>query len=240
MNAVVPSPGRYLYTGVIAFAALVVFVGFAPSFYLRGFFHEPALTSLMVAHGTVASAWIGLLLTQSLLVRTGNVHLHRRLGILGAGLAAAMVLLGVWTALVAAARGTIGDRVHAPPLEFLIVPLGQIVIFGVLTGVALLLRHRPEAHRRLMIVATIHLTAPAVVRAAQGMFHVASPLPALVVAIALVILCIVHDAMTRGRVHPVFAVVAPMTILSFPARIVFSHTATWHSIAGWLVSGISQ
>ena len=240
MNATLSAPARHLYLGVIVFAAVVVFVGFAPSFYLRGFFHEPPLSSLAVAHGTVASAWIVLLLTQSLLVRSGNVHLHRRLGVAGALLAAVMVVLGVWTALVAAARGTIGDRVQAPPLEFLIVPLGQILTFGVLTAVAIALRHRPEVHRRLMIVATIHLTAPAVVRAAQGLLHVASPLPALVVTSALVILCIVYDAITRGRVHPVFAVVAPMTILSFPARIAFSHTATWHSIAGWLVQGISQ
>ncbi len=240
MNAVVSTSGRHFYIGVIAFAALVVFVGFAPSFYLRGFFHEPAISSLLVAHGTVASAWIVLLLTQSLLVRTGNADVHRRLGMFGAVLAAVMVVLGVWTALVAAANGTIGNHVHAPPLEFLIVPLGQILIFGVLTGVAIALRRRPEVHRRLMIVATIHLTAPAVVRAAQAMFGVASPLPALAVVIALVIVCIVHDAITRGRVHPVFAVVAPMTILSFPARIAFSHTATWHSIAGWLVQGVSQ
>jgi len=240
VNATLPEPSRHLYIGVIAFAAVVVFVGFAPSFYLRGFFHEPPLSSLAMAHGAVASAWIVLLLTQSLLVRTGNVHLHRQLGVAGAVLAAVMVALGVWTALVAAAHGTIGDRVHAPPLEFLIVPLGQILIFGVLTAVAIALRRRPEVHRRLMIVATIHLTPPAVVRAAQGLLHVDSPLPALVIASALVILCIVYDAVTRGRVHPVFAVLAPMTILSFPARIAFSHTATWHSIAGWLVRVISQ
>jgi hypothetical protein len=238
MNAVFPE--RRLYIGVISFAALTVFVGFAPSFYLRGWFHGPGLSPLVVMHGTVFSAWIVLLLTQSLLVRSGNVRLHRRLGIAGAVLAASMVVLGVWTALVSAAHGTIGQRVQAPPLEFLIVPLGQILIFGVLTGVAIALRRRPETHRRLMLVATIHLIAPAVVRAAQGLLHVASPLPALVVAIALVIVCIVHDAVTRGRVHPVFAVVAPMTLLSFPARIAFSHTATWHSIARWLVSAVGQ
>jgi hypothetical protein len=240
MNAVISEPRvRHLYMGVIAFAALVVFVGFAPTFYLRGLFHGPALMPLTVLHGIAFSAWIVLLLVQSLLVRTGNVRVHRRLGIAGALLAAGVVVLGVWLALVAAARGTIGDLVHAPPLEFLIVPLGQILIFGVLTGVAIALRRRPEVHRRLMIVATIHLTAPAMVRAAHVLFHVASPLPALIVTSTLVILCIVYDAVTRGRVHPVFAVVAPMTVLSFPMRILFSHTAAWHSIAAWLVRGVT-
>jgi hypothetical protein len=33
----------------------------------------------------------------------------------------------------------------------------------------------------------------------------------------------------------VFGIVGPMTVLSFPARIAFSHTAAWHAAAAWLV-----
>jgi hypothetical protein len=231
---------RYFYLGMIALAALIVFVGFAPTFYLGGFFHAPALPSLLVIHGTIFSSWMVLLLAQSLLVRTGNVQVHRRLGMAGAVLAAAMVGIGIRAALVGAANGTLGARVNMPPLEFLIVPLGQILLFGALTTAAILLRRRPEAHRRLMIIATIQLVAPAIVRAANAMFHVMNPVAALVVAGSMVAACIAFDVFTRRRVHPVFAVVAPLTLLSFPMRIAFSHTATWHSIAEWLVRGVSQ
>lgn len=229
----------YFFLGIIALAALIVFAGFAPTFYLRGIFHGPALSPLVELHGVVFSSWIGLLLTQSLLIRTGNVRLHRRLGIAGALLAVAMVVIGVWTALVAAAHGTIGSLVHAPALEFLIVPLGQVLIFGALTTAAILLRRHPDAHRRFMIVATIHLIPPALMRAAVNLLHTSSPVAALIVVAVLVGACIAYDAITRGRVHPVFAVVAPLTVLSFPLRIVASHTPAWHAIAAWLVRGVS-
>jgi hypothetical protein len=228
----------YFYAGVIAVAAVIVFVGFAPTFYLRSYFHGPTLPTLFVVHGVAFSAWMGLILTQSLLVRTGRVQIRRRLGIAGVLLAAAMVALGVQIARVAAAQGTIGLLAHAPPLEFLIIPLGQVVIFGLLVASAILLRHRPEAHRRLMIVATLQLTAPAIVRASINLVHIASPIVAAAVMTLLVLACIVYDKRTRGRVHPVFAVIAPLTILSFPLRILISHTQAWQSIAEWLVRGV--
>jgi hypothetical protein len=229
---------RHFFLGMAVLATLIVFVGFAPSFYLRGYFHGPALQTLWVLHGTAFSAWMALLLTQSLLVRTGRVQLHRRLGIFGAILASVMLVLGVQIARVATAQGTIGLRAHLPPLEFLIIPLGQVLMFAALTAAALILRRRRDAHRRLMIVATIQLVAPAIVRASESLLHVASPAVAVAVMILLVAICIAHDWITRRRVHPVFAVLAPLTILTFPLRIAFSHTATWHSMAEWLVRGV--
>src|SRR3569832_67650 len=124
MNARLQTANPYFYTALIAFATLVVFVGFAPTFYLRGYFQAPPLQTLWVLHGVAFSAWMVLILTQSLLVRSGQVQLHRRLGIAGAVLALAMLILGVQIARVAAAQGTIGLRAHLPPLEFLIIPLG--------------------------------------------------------------------------------------------------------------------
>ena len=238
MNTRTLNANPYFYTALIAFATLVVFVGFAPSFYLRGYFQAPPLPTLWVMHGVAFSAWMVLVLTQSLLVRAGQVQVHRRLGIAGAVLAGVMLVLGVQIARVAAAQGTIGLRAHLPPLEFLIIPLGQVLMFAGLTTAALLLRRRPDMHRRLMIVATIQLVAPAVVRASESLLHIASPAMAIVVLSLMVAACIVYDKMTRGRVHPVFAVLAPLTILTFPLRLLISHTATWHSIAGWLVRGV--
>ena len=234
-----PRISRYFFLAIIAFAALVVFIGFAPTFYLSGLFHAPALPTLLVIHGTVFSAWIVLLVTQALLIRNAKVEVHRKLGIFGALLATAMVVIGVMTALTGAAQGTLGARFHVPPQEFLIIPLGQILIFGALMAVAIALRRKPAVHKRLVIIATINLIAPAIVRAADGLFHIATPISALIVAGLLVATCIVHDVVTRGRVHPVFAIVGPMTLLSFPGRIAFSHTATWHSIAEWLVRAAS-
>jgi len=238
VNAIEPAglrAGRYFFLVMFAVAALIVFVGFAPTFYLRSLYAAPALSTLVVVHGLASTAWIVLLLTQTLLVRSGRVHLHRRLGILGAALAAAMVALGVSVALQAAAAGTLGVRFHQRPLEFLVIPLGQILIFGALVTAAIALRRRPAVHKRLMVIATLNLIAPAVVRAADSLFHIANPASALAVLVIGVAACIVYDIRTRGRVHPVFGIVGPMTLLSFPLRLAFSHTAAWHAAAEWLV-----
>jgi hypothetical protein len=228
--------GRYFFPVMAAVAALIAFVGFAPTLYLRSLYSAPSLSTLLVAHGTASSAWLILLLSQTLLVRAGRVALHRALGIVGALLAATMVVLGISVAVQAAAQGTLGVRFHQQPLEFLVVPLGQILIFGALVTAAIALRRRSEAHKRLMVIATLNLIAPAAVRAAASLFHVANPQSALVVLGIGVATCIVYDIRTRGRVHPVFGIVGPMTLLSFPLRLAFSHTAAWHAAAVWLVS----
>jgi len=237
MNTVDPAgarAGRYFFLVMFALAALIVFVGFAPTFYLRSVFAGPALSPLMLVHGIVFSAWIVLILAQTLLIRSARWRTHRTLGVVGAGIAAAMVALGVSVALQAAAQGTLGVRFHQEPLEFLVIPLGQILIFGGLVAAAIALRRRPATHKRLMVIATLNLIAPAVVRAADKLFHIANPAVALVVLGAGVTTCILYDIRTRGRVHPVFGVVGPLTLLSFPLRLALSHTAAWHATAEWL------
>jgi hypothetical protein len=238
MNVVDPSAartGRSFFLVMTICAAFVAFAGFAPTFYLRGLSTAaPPLSTLLVAHGVASTAWLVLLFAQTLLIRSARIELHRTLGIAGAVLAAAMVTLGVSVAIQGAAQGTLGVRFHQEPLQFLIVPLGQILIFGVLVAVAIALRRRPAAHKRLMVIATLNLIAPAAARAADTVFHIANPKSALVVVGLGVAACIAYDIRTRGRVHPVFGIVGPLTLLSLPARLAFSHTAAWHAAAEWL------
>jgi hypothetical protein len=61
--------------------------------------------------------------------------------------------------------------------------------------------------------------------------------PAVGVALLILIAaCIAYDWITRRRVHPVFAWIAPLTVVSFPLRILVSHGEAWLSFASWLVS----
>jgi hypothetical protein len=62
---------------------LIVVVGFAPSYFLKGavFAHLPS--KLVHLHGAVFSSWILLYVVQNCLVSSGNVRLHRKLGVLG-------------------------------------------------------------------------------------------------------------------------------------------------------------
>src|SRR5580658_3468756 len=91
----------YLTMAVIS--ALIVFVGFAPSFYLKSVIHAPVppLTLLTIVHGLVFTTWMVLFITQASLIRADNIALHRQLGILGAILFGVMLSLGYSTAITA-------------------------------------------------------------------------------------------------------------------------------------------
>jgi hypothetical protein len=100
----------------MAFAAgMIVFLGFAPSYYLRSITHathyptgipiSTTLRPLIHAHALVFSAWMLLFIAQNTLVATGRTNVHRRLGIMGAVLLPVMTVLGILTAVRGAKDG---------------------------------------------------------------------------------------------------------------------------------------
>ena len=112
------SQERAFYTGMAVAMLLAVLVGFSRSFFLRPLF--PAWPSpsepIFYVHGAVFTAWCLLLVVQAALVSAGRTALHRRLGVAGTVLAAAMVVLGVHASLVAARRPSGFVGIDAPPL----------------------------------------------------------------------------------------------------------------------------
>src|SRR5688500_13037512 len=145
----------YLVTA--AAMLLVVLIGFSRSFFLRPLF--PAWPSpsepLFYVHGVLFAAWCVLLVGQAALVSGGRTPLHRTLGYYGAGLAAAMVATGTYAALVAANRPTGFTGLPVPPLQFLAVPAFDIVLFAVFVALAVAKRRDAQAHKRLMLLATV-------------------------------------------------------------------------------------
>jgi hypothetical protein len=191
-------------------AIVAVFVGFAPTFYLRGYFglrpDQPPLSPLLIVHGLVGTSWMALFLAQSLLVVRRRTDLHKRLGIATAIVAMLLVVVGVMTA-IDALRRDVGPFGLDPRTWFLSVPLMGTVIFGVFVAVALVRRRVPETHRRLMLLATITLLNPAFGRVVGRYLSIG--LSGFLLLIFLltdlfVIVAVVHDLRTRRQVHPVY------------------------------------
>ena len=152
---------RRFYSVVAIGALLVVFAGFARTFYLKALFATPALPPLVWLHGLVMTGWFALLFIQARLIATRHTPVHRRLGVVGAVWALLVLVVGFATAIHAARRGfTPGP----PPLVFLIVPLMDLLVFGSLIGAALLYRRRSDIHRRLMLMGSVAILAPAIGR----------------------------------------------------------------------------
>ena len=87
--------------------ALSVLIGFAPTYYLKGLYGTPALSSLVHVHGMLFTLWTLFVVTQTTLVAARRTDLHRRLGIVGGMLAVPMLAVGTAVAIPAAKRDPI-------------------------------------------------------------------------------------------------------------------------------------
>jgi hypothetical protein len=154
---------RYFYVWMAAVCALVAFGAFAPTYWLQlpaGTFVGPPL---LHGHGTLFSAWTLLLPSQTLLAANGRLEHHRAGGLAGISLATAMVVIGLAAAILTLTSGLAsgyGDLSRA----FLIPPVSGMVLSGGLFIAAIANIRRPEAHKRLMLLATISLLQAAMAR----------------------------------------------------------------------------
>jgi hypothetical protein len=212
-------------------AAATVFAGFAPTYFLRGLSSSPALPPLLHVHGLVFTCWIALFVTQVLLIAARRTDLHRRLGIAGAGLAVLMLAIGFVTAVDSARRG-VTPLDGLSPLVFLVVPLGDLVVFAGLAGSGLYFRRRSETHKRLMLLSTIGLLTPAIAR----LPFVAGGGPPTFFGLTdlFVVGCFAYDRITHGRVNPAFLWGGLYLVASQPLRLLVGGTDAWLAAAGWL------
>jgi len=222
---------RRFYTGMALAMLATVFVGFAPTFFLRPLFPDtPApVGAIFTLHGIAFSAWVVLLLVQARLVAGRHVALHRRLGAWGVALAVVMVVLGTATALTAARRGFVG--VPVPPLRFLAVPLFDMLLFPLFVTLAVVQRREPQKHKRWMLLATIGLLAAAVARW-PGLFEY-GPLAFFGLTDLFIVAMAIWDWRSLGRVHPVTLWGGLALIASQPLRPMISGTDAWMSFARW-------
>jgi hypothetical protein len=217
------------FFGCMALAALLtVFAGFARSYYLKDRFGAPPLTRLVHLHGLLFTSWVLLFVTQTSLIAARRVDLHRRLGLAGAILATLMLPVG-FSVAVEAAR--LGRSPGPPPLVFMAIPMGSIATFAVLVAAGLILRRQKATHKRLMLLATITLLAPAIARLP---FVGARPPVTTALTSVFVIACLAYDRILLGRIHPAFLWGGILLVLSFPLRVVVGNTGAWLSFAEWL------
>jgi cytochrome bd-type quinol oxidase subunit 2 len=218
------------YVAIAISCAITVFVGFAPTFYLKRAFNTPALPTLVVIHGSVFTCWVLLLVTQTSLVRAGRTDLHRRLGVAGLGLAAAMVILGVLTAIEGARRGITAAGMD--PNQFLAIPLASILLFAVFIWLAAKNRSRPDYHKRFVLLAMFSILTPAIAR--WPTVHQRPPI-ALGLTLLFLLAATGYDLRTRRSVHPVYIWGGLALLVSGPLRVAVAHSHLWQSITRQLV-----
>jgi len=223
------------FTGALALGAIcVVFAGFARTYYLNPFFAHRTLTWLLHVHGAICSAWFLLFLAQIVLVAKGRTDLHRRLGVWGFALACIIVLLGLAVAIHAAKLGSFAIPPGISPLAFLAIPFFDVVVFGTLVTSGLIYRRKPQVHKRLMVLSTLSILTPAVVRIPLHFIQAGGLVGAFAFADLLALIYIAYDTLTHKRLHPACVWAGSLIVLSAPFRIGIANTGPWLAFAQWL------
>ena len=191
------------------------------------------IVPLVVVHGLAMFSWIVLFLVQSVFILKGNPRLHMRIGVGGAVLAGVMVPLGSGSAILSARYNPELYQFFGGPRFFLAIMLGEMVSFGVLVGVAVIYRRRPEIHRPMMLLASLMIISGSLGRCPYiGQFAIMPPLYVLGPALALAaVFLILQLGMTRGLSRWYAFGYCAMVIASV-TFVGIGHSAFWNRIAG--------
>jgi hypothetical protein len=216
---------KYFYFSMSLLIAAIVIYGFSHT--VGGNLFHPAVPRplLLAVHGACFSAWVVFFIFQTALVRTHNVRLHKLSGWFGAALAAAMILLGFAIAVV---MGRFNVRVlhEQYTFAFFLVPLFDISAFTCTIIPAILLRRKPELHRRFIYIATCVLTAAAFGRFPTNFF---APVYFYWGVDALILLGALRDLAGQRRIHKIY-------LYALPSLFVAQWTVVWivnHAWAPW-------
>jgi hypothetical protein len=195
--------GKWFFPALALAISLTAFAGFATTYLgplAAGAY--PAVSWAVHAHGIVYLIWCALLPIQATLARRA-FGLHRALGLSSVVLVAAMAFTGFLVVGVKVRDALSGE---GPPFWTafgLPIALGLVLFLG-FYGAALLNRHRPDWHKRLMITAAATVIAAGTWRLWVAAFGFQDwAMPAAIASTKLFIVAgMIHDFAARRSVHP--------------------------------------
>jgi uncharacterized membrane protein YozB (DUF420 family) len=215
-------------------AAIVIATGFSNTYGPKVLTGAPPVPGLVHLHAAVFGCWLVVLVLQVALVARGRVELHMRLGNLAVALAGAMLVVGLATAVTAARLGHRGiPGVEFPTTEgFLFLNVASVLTFAALSAAGWWWRRRPQAHKRLMLSATVvGLMPPGIARLPLVAGHEGA-IAAVVVGFLLV--GPAYDLATRRKVHPAYAGLLLALLAVPPVVLRLSSSGAWLAIAAWM------
>jgi hypothetical protein len=179
--------------------ALVIIAGFSTQYLMgRSTFEARPLVHV---HGIAFMGWVGLFVTQSWLATRGPIALHRKLGWIGAGWIAVLVVMAFLIIVDVTQRGL--TPFFFRPQHFLIANPLTAVVFAALAWTAIRMRRATDWHMRLHICAMVAIIGPG--------FGRLLPMPLLIpyafeiaglVSMLFIVAGMIRDRSGNGRIHP--------------------------------------
>lgn len=224
MNQSIRIQGRWASAGTrrdpfhvwMAFAMVAVLaIGFALKGVSNGFVYYTSpggYPAVLHAHSAVFTGWLLLYITQVVLVYRGERRWHRMLGLASLPLIFAMPPLGVITAVVMRRYDLVNHLQvdhNGTAYTFLAVMFWDMIIFTGLMAAGLMLRRKPQMHRRLMFLATLSMMHAGLARLSYSGLGIGGLLFYLPDHL-FIALAVAHEWRKTGRVHSVYKLVWPL------------------------------
>lgn len=232
------SAERRFYSWMAIGLVALVFLGFAPSFYLRDIVPSyprpnPTLPPSVLLHGGLFTLWMLLVVAQTQLVSAGRRDAHMKLGVATVLIAMAMIPVMYLIAVWGVARGA---PPFTDPLTWTIVPLAVIVPFAILIWQGWAHRRNAQWHKRAMLSAAILIVAgPSI-----GRLPIAPPTVGgfafqMLLGLLLFVPLFLWDRRTQGQVHSATWLGFSMLAISvFIPLAVFWLNLPWAAVARYL------
>ena len=223
---------RIFYSSMAVLLCICVYIGFSPTYFKAGMIHAPLPSPILHFHGAAFTLWMLLFLVQTALISARRVKWHRTLGTIAFCLPPIMIVLGIIAAIDALHRGVqIGPL---DPAVSLAIPLIGIVAFAVVIFASWRARRRPDAHKRLILIATIGLTGAAFGRFPWDRIGLPPAAGASTGVGVMLLLLIAFELITIHRVHRSTMWAAPLMFAAITFAVPIGMTPAWHAFAAHL------
>jgi uncharacterized membrane protein YozB (DUF420 family) len=215
---------HFFHITAVVYMTFIVILGFWPTYFGQLFTGLADHSWLIHLHAAVFTGWLLLLLVQVSLVAAGKTRYHKKLGMAGAVYGVIILALGLSASIVMPLQhiGS-GEWTVDEGAAFLILPLGDILLFTILFGAAVLYRKKIEIHKRFILAASVLLIFPAAAR----LFVESQNLTGLIfVWLSPMMIAMILDAALFRRIHPVYWITSAILLLSL-GRLMIMNSEPW-------------
>ncbi|HUF22725.1 MAG TPA: hypothetical protein VMN81_01265 [Vicinamibacterales bacterium] len=220
---------RAFYLFEASLMTVIVLAGFWP-FYAGLVAGGTVRHPVIYLHAAVFTGWLVLMISQVLLVYVRKVRIHQRVGRAAIGYAIALLVLGIAVSIILTVeRVTAGESTVDAAAGFLVLPLGDLLLFGGLFAAGIHYRRAPATHKRLMLLATNALVFP-------GAARLGDPSIAMIFGLWFlpIVLAMAFDQFTTGRIHRVYYIGVAVMLVFF-MRVGLIDAELWLAIGRRIV-----
>ncbi len=208
---------------------VIIVVGFWPTYFQPIISGTLELKPIVESHAVVYLGWMVLFVTQTLLVYTGRLNWHRKVGWFAVGYATLMVGIVITTLAMRFSDHMAAGDIREAHRSLVISSVDLLLFSGFLTA-AIAYRKKSQIHKRLIIVATVVLMGPAVGRMT---FLSVVPLILFVLYSSPILFGMAFDLATRRRVHAVYLIGLIVHLVSM-VRLPLQDSEAWFGFSKWV------